>query len=80
MNMHMLFKPTLIGLATFSLGILDIERSILGVEKDIRDVDTTIIESRGTLLFDVFYFPVLLTPNTESPAMESHTTSSGMWM
>lgn len=78
MNTHRLFKPTLIGIATFSLGILDIERSIIGVEKVIRDIDTTIVDSRGTLLFDVFYFPVSFTSKTESPTMESQLTLSGM--
>ena len=81
MNTHRLFKPTLIGLATFSLGTLDIERSMIGVEKVIRDVDATVVDSthsRGTLLFDVFYFPVSLTSKTESPTMKSQVTSSSM--
>ncbi|KAF8202927.1 hypothetical protein BJ912DRAFT_333944 [Pholiota molesta] len=64
MNEHRLFGPTFIGLATLQVGILDVEPRMIGVERAIgRDSRMATVDAKGSLLFDVFYYPVVASSN-----------------
>ncbi|KAF8168237.1 hypothetical protein B0H34DRAFT_52167 [Crassisporium funariophilum] len=57
LNHHRLGRPGLIGFATFSLNAFEMVTSRVGVEETIRKQD--VYEVHGSLLFDVFYHPVI---------------------
>ncbi|KAF8971440.1 hypothetical protein BDZ97DRAFT_1240501 [Flammula alnicola] len=65
LNQHRIIKPSLIGLATFSLGILDVEPRMIGEERAIHAPKNP-VDVKGTLLFDVFYYPVLFSSFSSS--------------
>lgn len=67
----------MVGLAAFSLGILDIERSLVGVERFIRDADPAKRDPRGNLLFDLSYYPVIPATRLHLPHKQPAVTSSG---
>lgn len=55
-------KPTLVGTALFDLGVLAYEPSHIGEERVIhpsKGSSRYIMGEEGTLLFDVFYYPIV---------------------
>ncbi|KAF9481715.1 hypothetical protein BDN70DRAFT_893173 [Pholiota conissans] len=60
MNERVSFMPSIIGVAVFQVGILDVEPRMIGVERPIgRDSRTATADAKGTILFDAFYYPVM---------------------
>lgn len=67
MERHRIRQPTNVGTAFFDLGVLACEPSHIGEERVIhppKNSSRYIMGDEGTLLFDVFYYPIVRTPST----------------
>ena len=66
MEQHRIRRPTNVGTAFFDLGILACEPSHINEERVIHPPKSRskyIMGEEGTLLFDVFYYPIVRAPN-----------------
>lgn len=69
MERHRIRKSTNVGTALFDLGVLACEPSHIGEERVIhpsKGSSRYIMGEEGTLLFDVFYYPVVRAPSTNN--------------